>query len=201
MKTSSTQFPSTNSLSQFHCTTGISLSELSTQLWSSSLNWTAKVRVKSHVTTDGQSASLSCNKASIWGLSPVLYYCQTVVDLLMRWCGALSLTRGRVCRLLESQLAVISLLSVCPIYIFNVIKYMYVCTTCTRPLSAQAQYSRSWPIISRSCYNSSLVTWTVVCLTAPKFKPLIFPVSGFVFSNVANVCIFMILDDFCLLPA
>jgi hypothetical protein len=48
-----------------------------------------------------------------------------------------------------------------------------VYTTYTRPLSVQAQYSRSCPIISSSCYNSSLVTWTVVCLTAAKFKPLI----------------------------
>jgi hypothetical protein len=40
-----------------------------------------------------------------------------------------------------------------------------------RPLSVQAQYSRSCPIISSSCYNSRVVTWTVVCLTAAKFKP------------------------------
>jgi hypothetical protein len=37
---------------------------------------------------------------------------------------------------------------------------MYVYTTYTGPLSVQAQYSRSCPIISSSCYNSSLVTWT-----------------------------------------
>jgi hypothetical protein len=41
-------------------------------------------------------------------------------------------------------------------------------------MSFQAQYSRSCPIISISCYNSSLVTWTVVWLTAAKFNPLIF---------------------------
>jgi hypothetical protein len=49
---------------------------------------------------------------------------------------------------------------------------MHVYRTYTGPLSVQAQYSRSCPIISSSCYNSSLVTWTVVCLTADKFKPL-----------------------------
>jgi hypothetical protein len=48
-------------------------------------------------------------------------------------------------------------------------------------------------------YNDSLDTWTVVHMTASKFKPLIFPVSGFDLSNVANIFIFMILDDFCLL--
>jgi hypothetical protein len=45
-------------------------------------------RVESYVTTDGQSASVSWNKAPIWGLRPDFYYCQTVASLLM-W-GALS---------------------------------------------------------------------------------------------------------------
>jgi hypothetical protein len=48
-------------------------------------------------------------------------------------------------------------------------------------------------------YNDSLDTWTVVHMTTAKFKPLILSVSGFAFSSVANI--FMILDDFCLLPA
>jgi hypothetical protein len=96
------------------------------------------------------------------------------------WCGALSLTRGRVCHLPESQSAVVSLLSVCTVYmLLNVCIYLcvYKCmydvyTMYTRPLSVQAQYSRSCPIINCSCYNGSLLTWTVVCLTATKFKPL-----------------------------
>jgi hypothetical protein len=52
--------------------------------------------------------------------------------------------------------------------------FIYIYTTYTRPLSVQAQYSRSCPIIRSSCNNSSLVTWTIVCFTAAKFKPLIF---------------------------
>jgi hypothetical protein len=43
---------------------------------------------ESYVTTDSQSASLSWNKAPIWGLWPDFYYCQTVAGLLM-W-GAVS---------------------------------------------------------------------------------------------------------------
>jgi hypothetical protein len=39
---------------------------------------TFKVMSQSYVTTDGQSASLSWNKAPIWGLRPDFYYCQTV---------------------------------------------------------------------------------------------------------------------------
>jgi hypothetical protein len=42
------------------------------------------------------------------------------------------------------------------------------------PLSVQAPYTKSYPIINCSCYNGSLFTWTVVCLTAAKFKSLIF---------------------------
>jgi hypothetical protein len=46
-----------------------------------------------------------------------------------------------------------------------------------------------------------LDTWTVVHMTASKFEPLIFSVWGLALSNVANILIFMVLDDFCLLPA
>jgi hypothetical protein len=43
---------------------------------------------QSYVTTDGQSASLSWNKAPFWGLRSDFYYCQTVAGLFMY--GALS---------------------------------------------------------------------------------------------------------------
>jgi hypothetical protein len=49
----------------------------------------ASIRVsESYITTDGQSASLSLNKAPIWGLRPDFYYRHIVAGLLM-W-GALS---------------------------------------------------------------------------------------------------------------
>jgi hypothetical protein len=48
----------------------------------------ASTWVESYVTTDGPSANLPWNKASIWWLRPDYYYCQTVAGLLM-W-GALS---------------------------------------------------------------------------------------------------------------
>jgi hypothetical protein len=48
-----------------------------------SLNhWTTHVEL-SLVTTDNQSASVSWNKAPIWGLRPDFYCCQTVAGLLM----------------------------------------------------------------------------------------------------------------------
>jgi hypothetical protein len=53
-----------------------------------SLGFSPESESESYITTDGQSASLSWNKAPIWGLRPDFYYCQTVAGLLM-W-GALS---------------------------------------------------------------------------------------------------------------
>jgi hypothetical protein len=45
--------------------------------------WTELIsRSQSHVTTDGQSACLSWNKAPIWGLRPDLYYWQAFAGLL-----------------------------------------------------------------------------------------------------------------------
>jgi hypothetical protein len=51
-------------------------------------------QIQSYVTTDGRSASLSWNKAHIWGR-----------QLRVCWCGALSLTRESVCRLQFLDLA------------------------------------------------------------------------------------------------
>jgi hypothetical protein len=73
-------------------------------------------------------------------------------------------------------------------------------TIYTRPLSVWAQYSRLCPISGSFRYNGSLVTRTVVCLTAAKYKPLVFSVTGFALSNGANIFIIMILHDLCLLP-
>jgi hypothetical protein len=53
-----------------------------------------KSRLETYVTTDGQSAILSWNKAAIWGLRPDFYYRQTVAGLLM-W-GAFSDEDGAV---------------------------------------------------------------------------------------------------------
>jgi hypothetical protein len=47
------------------------------------LSLVTAVSLESHVTTDGQSASLSWNKAPIWGLRPDFYFCLTVAGLLI----------------------------------------------------------------------------------------------------------------------
>jgi hypothetical protein len=81
---------------------------------------------QSYVTTDGQSFSLSSNKAPIWGLWPELYYsyCLTVTGFLM-W-GALSDERTGLSffRVIVSSS---KSLSVCTIHILHVIKRMYIC--------------------------------------------------------------------------
>jgi hypothetical protein len=51
------------------------------------------------------------------------------------------------------------------------------------------------PILFTLCYNGSLVNWTVVILTAAKFKPFIFSVSG------SRLFVLMVLYDLCLWPA
>jgi hypothetical protein len=151
---------------------------------------------QSHVTTDGQSVGLS-------------------------WCRAPSGAHDQIFLLLESYSSVLmgrplwreSGSVICQyVKLFVSIYTVVTNSTCTRPLSVQAQYNRLCPIYSsyhRSLkvavqgpalwptlihtyihsyrYYGSLVTWTVVCLTAAKFKRLIFPVSGFSLSNVANI--------------
>jgi hypothetical protein len=49
-----------------------------------------------------------------------------------------------------------------------------VYTVYTRPLSAQAQYSRSYSIICSLRYNSSLDSWTVICWQPPSLSLLCF---------------------------
>jgi hypothetical protein len=62
-------------------------------VWQISHNW---LIVKSSLMTNSQLASLSWNKALIWGLWPDFI---TVRQLRVCWCGSLSLMRGRICRL------------------------------------------------------------------------------------------------------
>jgi hypothetical protein len=81
--------------------------------------------------TNGQSPSLSWNKAPFWGLRPDLYYCQTVAGLLM-W-GVVSDERMGLS--FARVTAVISLLSVCTIYILHVIRCVYIQYIRTSPLS------------------------------------------------------------------
>jgi hypothetical protein len=72
----------------FSCLSSLSTSELSYWIELNSVTELAQCWVEFYITTDGQPASLSWNKAPIWGLRPDFDYCQTFAGLLM-W-GVLS---------------------------------------------------------------------------------------------------------------
>jgi hypothetical protein len=57
------------------------------------------------------------------------------------------------------------------------------------------------PYLSSSGYGGNLVTFNGLRLTAAKFKPRILPVPLFALSNIADMCIFITLNDLGLLPA
>jgi hypothetical protein len=140
------------------------------------------------------------------GVEPYLVFMTRYFIFFESFCpvhvGVPSLMRGKGLSFVRVTVCSIKSLSVCTIiYILPVINNFYIQYVYTRLLSVQAQYSRLCPIFSSIHYSSSLVTWTVVCLTATKFKPLIFSVSGFVLFDVAKNFIIMILHDFCLLHA
>jgi hypothetical protein len=140
------------------------------------------------------------------------FFLQTVA---VRYLVASSLTRERVCNflLLLVPASAVSLLSALSdersglSFIYK--RYLHYLWYSSRLYIQYIQgivHSRlgtaDYALVTSNLHNNdSLVTWTVIHMTAAKFKPLIFYVSGFALSNVANGFIFMILDDFCLLPA
>jgi hypothetical protein len=81
---------------QLNCQLNYSAISSQSPLQNSTLNGLGQSQNQSYITTDGQLASLSWNKALIWSLRTDLI---TVRQFRVCWCGALSLTRGRVCRL------------------------------------------------------------------------------------------------------
>jgi hypothetical protein len=113
-----------------------------------------------------------------WGSWPDIFYCLTVTVLSL---GGRPLWREDVSVDCQSQSAVLRQLSLCTvIYILHVLHDIKIYTW---PLSVRAQYSRLCPISGSFRYYGSLDTWTVVCLTVTKFKPLVFFVTGFALSN------------------
>jgi hypothetical protein len=88
-----------------------------------------------------------------------------------------SLTRGWVCLLwicLAFRQVYVS-------HIQRVTENVCFCTVCKSPLN-RGFAKQIMPILRILCYNGSLVTWMDIRLTTTKFKPLIFPMSGFALS-------------------
>jgi hypothetical protein len=112
----------------------------------------------------------------VWGSWPDISYCVTVTVLSL---GARPLWQEDGSVVCQCQSAGLFQLPVCIIFTFYMF-YMVlnVYTIYTRPLSVRARYSRLCLISGSFRYNGSLVTWTVLCLTVAKFKPLLFSVTG-----------------------
>jgi hypothetical protein len=151
------------------------------------------LKSQSHVPTDGRSVSqYVLMSSSLWNLWPDIIF-GLKVAVLSLW-GALSDER--------SGLPPVSHCHQCLLHCqrFNIIYIVVTCFKYTQYILdlCQAQYSTSFQNL---CYNSSLDTWTAVRLTAAKFKPCMFSVLGFALTNIADIHIFMILYNFCLLPA
>jgi hypothetical protein len=103
-----------------------------------------------------QSVSMSWCQVHSGTRDQMLY---SVWKLLCCLCGAPSLMRGRVCVLSVSHPSVFGPLSKIEYSLHCTCHMFYVYAIYTRPLSAQAQYSRSCQNLR---YNSNLDAWTVV---------------------------------------
>jgi hypothetical protein len=65
--------------------------------------------------------------------------------------------------------------------------YIHMYVQCIQGLFQSRLGTADYALVTSSLnYNVSLVTWTVIHMTAAKFKPLIFSVLGFALSNVAK---------------
>jgi hypothetical protein len=148
---------------------------------------------------DWRSVSLSVLMSSpVRGSWPDISYCLTVTVLSLGG-GPLWREGGFVfCQSLSAVVSQLSVRKLYTLYMFYMKLHSY--TTYTRPPSVRAQYSRLCPTSGSLRYNGSPATRTVVCLTAAKFTPLVFSVTGLALSNDANTFIIMTLYDLRLLP-
>jgi hypothetical protein len=134
----------------------------------------SKVKVKVMLRPTVQSASLSWNKAPIWGLRPDLI---TVRQLQACWCEALSLTRGRVCRLPDSvsssSTSLVSMYNFVPKYSYN-----HFARTMHRKHTWRDRYPASllarWLLPSNGLgtdlQKTRHVTATHCCVTSPRTR-------------------------------
>jgi hypothetical protein len=165
------------------CTTLFLVHSTTLSITQITLTYSAPIASQSHVTPDDQSVSPSWCRGPSGSHDRILITGWHLVFCRYR---APPLTRGRVLVIVRPLLVNIYRFTcnahVCDIYIYIYI-YIY--------MSVQAENSRSCSFLSSLGYNGSLVIWTVVRLTAAKFKPLVLSMPGFALSNVSNICIFV----------
>jgi hypothetical protein len=119
---------------------------------------TDSAEYESYIRTDGQSASLSWNKAPIWGLRPDFYYCQTLASLLM-W-GTLSVERTVVKLLLVSPTQPFSCLS--PMGLVNIFYCLKFETSLLSPATTGKATVEVFDPTSTLRGKSSLMLWLTV---------------------------------------
>jgi hypothetical protein len=157
--------------------------------------WYIKVKVKVEVMLRLTVSQYVLVSSALWNLWPDNIFCRKV-SVLSLW-GALS---GE-----KSGLSPVGHCYQCLVHCqrFNIINIVHVtCFMYMRYILDLCQHRLSTADHANNLrYNSSLDTWTVVRLTADKFKPHMFSASGFALPNIADIRIFMILYNFFLLPA
>jgi hypothetical protein len=126
--------------------------------------------------TDSQSVKYVLASSPLWNLWPDIIFCLKVAVLFL-W-GAPSDERSGLSFDSHCQHYLVHCQNFI-LFTFYMSHMFYVYTIYTRPLSANAQYSRSCPSICSLHYNSSLDTWMIVHLPTAKFMPLIFSILGF----------------------
>jgi len=141
---------------------------------------------------------LTVSQSWHWGPSGTHDQIFVVVEIL-RFCftwGVLPVEGTGLSRNRSHSLSVSSNVFVAFLVLFYTQLYLY-----TPGLWPQDLYSSlSVALVYYLWINNSLDTWTVVCLTATKSGAFKFSVLGFALAHAANICIFTILYDFCLLP-
>jgi hypothetical protein len=151
-------------------------------------------RSRSHVTSDGQSASMSRFRADSGTCDQILLS----VRRLSERCCLVSMGRP----LWRDVGSVIYHSGSVAIYQYlhqAFTMYMQYIQSFFQSRLGTTDYVLLVNISSN--YRSSLDTWKVVQMTAAKFKPFILSVWGFALSNSAYIFIFMIMNDFWLSSA
>jgi hypothetical protein len=147
---------------------------------------TWRSEVWGHVTTNSQSVSMSWHRAHLRTCDQILtlseFRCVVFVGRhLWREVGSVS------CQSLSAIIVHCQFLFCFCFFILHVIHFMYI--QYTQGLVSPGSVQQIMLIICSLYYNSNLITWTVVRLTATKLKPLKFSMSRFALPYIADITI------------
>jgi hypothetical protein len=128
------------------------------------------LKSQGHVTTDGQSVSMSRCWARSRNCDQILL---SLWRLLSEICHLVFLTRGWVCHL---SVSVYRNLSVCTLRIYVSCAWQF-----SNVYAIHTNFYQSWLgtadyalLVTSNSHYKDIDTWTVIQMTSAKFKPLIF---------------------------